>query len=211
MSSKFMTQGSERPTLPSIHTLELPLLTRSTLPNVQYAPEINAVSAYSASDTLQSAHDFFSCVQRPVRLNIPTNKMNHDRRVSTSSSATSSSRSCSPTSPQDSFSSRLPSTLPSNFRLIPCEMENAEAVILFPPPGAQDANVCNYSTRNGKGGGILLVGPALHKICRNPQRPLAKGARVHPYRVALGENPDKSRRASVISVTAFSTAPPRVS
>ncbi|KAF8190456.1 hypothetical protein BJ912DRAFT_965156 [Pholiota molesta] len=190
MSSKFMTNGSERPTLPSIHTLELPLLTRSTLSNVQYAPEINA---------------------RPIRFNVPTNKMNHDRRVSTSSSATSSSRSSSPTSPPDGFSSRLPSTLPPNFRLVPCEMENAEAVILFPPPGAQDANVSNYSTHNGKGGGILLVGPALHKICRNPQRPLAKGARVHPYRVALGENPNKSRRASVISVTAFPTAGPHAS
>ncbi|KAF9480610.1 hypothetical protein BDN70DRAFT_877450 [Pholiota conissans] len=184
MPSKITTMGSgfeRRPTLPSIHSLDLPLLTRATLPNVQYVTQLNAC---------------------PVH--IPSNRMYHDRNVSTSSSNTNISRSPSPASPQDGSAS--PSTPTPKFRLVPCEMENADAVILVPPPGA-DADVHGTTSssslavqQQGKNKGILIVGSAWHTLCRNPKRPLAKGARIHPYRIVRGD--DKSRRNSVISVTA---------
>jgi hypothetical protein len=82
----------------------------------------------------------------------------------------------------------------------------ADAVILVPPPDAHYIpNILNYVPRTGHGQGLLLVGPALQHV-RQPQRQLAKGARIHPYRVIRGENTQKSRRSSIISITSFSHA-----
>ena len=82
----------------------------------------------------------------------------------------------------------------------------ADAVILIPPPNAYPIpTLPNYVPRNGQGQGLLLVGPALQYV-RQPQRQLAKGARIHPYRVVRGENTQNSRRSSIISITSFSHA-----
>ena len=60
------------------------------------------------------------------------------------------------------------------------------------------------SPRHGQG--LLLVGSALQHV-RQPQRQLAKGARIHPYCVVWGENNTQNlRRSSVISITSFSHA-----
>ena len=80
----------------------------------------------------------------------------------------------------------------------------ADAVILVPPPDAYlTPDLPNYVPRAGRAQGLLLVGPAVHHV-RQPQRQLAKGARIHPYRVVRGENTQRPRRSSVISITSFS-------
>lgn len=138
----------------------------------------------------------------------------HGRQVSTSSSHTSASRTISPSpspSPSDAVSEINHSNPHTNtkFRLVPCPLEVADAVILVPAPNAYPIpNSPNYVPRTGHGRGLLLVGPALQQI-RQPQRQLAKGARIHPYRVVRGENKTQiqnSRRSSIISITSFSHA-----
>jgi len=180
--SKLTTEFEGRPTLPSIHTLNLPSLSRSSHRNVKY-----------------DNHD-----------NLRRNSINamhpHERQVSTSSFHTSASRNTSP-SPSDIDSdgdTTSPSTPqgPTKFRLVPCPLEEAEAIILISnqPIRPQPSN---YTPRQGKEHSVLIVGPSLQRF-RNPQRPLAKGARIHPYRIVRGSKTSESRRSSVISITAFS-------
>ncbi|KAH0826670.1 hypothetical protein J3R83DRAFT_5058 [Lanmaoa asiatica] len=61
-------------------------------------------------------------------------------------------------------------------RLVPTSFENADAVVLISPPSASNTPSPQP---------LLLVGPALQRL-RHPQRQLAKGARLHPYRIARG-------------------------
>ena len=86
----------------------------------------------------------------------------------------------------------------------------ADAVILVSPADAYHhiPNAPNYVPRTGHEQGLLLVGPALQHV-RQPQRELAKGARIHPYRVVRSEHittAQNSRRSSIISITSFSHA-----
>ncbi|KAI9569914.1 hypothetical protein HD554DRAFT_2170906 [Boletus coccyginus] len=67
-------------------------------------------------------------------------------------------------------------------RLVPTSFENADAVVLVPPPSAP--NVPPPPP-------LLLVGPALARL-RHHQCQLAKGARIHPYRVARGPSDQHS-------------------
>ena len=134
--------------------------------------------------------------------------------MSTSSSHTSASCAISP-SPSPSLSDADSEVNHSNphkdtkFRLVPCSLDIADAVILVPASNAYPIpNLPNYVPRTGHGRGLLLVGPALQQI-RQPQRQLAKGARIHPYRLVRGENnaqTQNSRRSSIISITSFSHA-----
>ncbi|KAJ7043462.1 hypothetical protein C8F04DRAFT_1072148 [Mycena alexandri] len=117
------------------------------------------------------------------RLHVPKRSWAYPRRVSMSSSSSSStSRTPSP-SPSDSSSSSS-STSPTSpkVKLVPCSFADADAVVVIPPPGAP-------------GQGLLLTGPALAHL-RHPQRQIAKGTRLHPYRFAAG------RRASMASSVA---------
>ncbi|KAF9006353.1 hypothetical protein BDZ89DRAFT_1060938 [Hymenopellis radicata] len=87
-----------------------------------------------------------------------------------------------------STSSRTPSPPPQQasdkVSLLPCPMEDANAVVFVPPsiPGQPRPEA------------LLLVGPAMQAF-RNPQRPLAKGARVHPYRMVRAPSSRKSSSA----------------
>ncbi len=206
MPSKFTnTRAVERPTLPSIHTLDLPMLATSNvntpLTIMQYVYRVHLVSFINL--TLFSLQHGFSSIS-------------HDRKVSTSSSATSASRSASP-SPSCETRARsvfgTSPTTPTKFRLVPCPMDAADAFILVPPPGTYVPTPTNYAARSGNGQGILLMGKALQHLRRSPPRPLAKGARLHPYRIVRGELPARgenaappSRRASVVSITSFSAS-----
>ncbi|KAJ6542276.1 hypothetical protein B0H10DRAFT_1970588 [Mycena sp. CBHHK59/15] len=162
------TSSSERPTLPPLHTLDLPT------PYVQRRP------AYDSS-----------C----PRLNVPHPSSYH-RRVSTSSSSTS--RTPSPT-PSDASSSSP--TSPSKIRLVPSSFEDATAILLIPPPDAPYIpGVISVSAPSPEGPrsgqGLLLFGSAMERL-RHPLRQIAKGARLHPYRVVrVGEG---SRRSSMSS------------
>ncbi len=113
---------------------------------------------------------------------------------------------------QEVYSGRLLRP-PTKFRLVPCPMDAADAFILVPPPGTYVPTPTNYAARSGNGQGILLMGKALQHLRRSPPRPLAKGARLHPYRIVRGELPARgenaappSRRASVVSITSFSAS-----
>lgn len=63
--------------------------------------------------------------------------------------------------------------LTRKIRLVPTSFENADAVVLVLPPSAPNAPPPQP---------FLLVGPALARL-RQPQRKLAKGSRIHPYRI----------------------------
>ncbi|KAK0192714.1 hypothetical protein F5146DRAFT_1041169 [Armillaria mellea] len=104
-----------------------------------------------------------------------------------------------------STSSRTPSSPPSRhpsltspsgirFRLVPCTLDAADAVVVVPPPDAP--YIPPLSALQTSAGhappsqALFLVGPALQQF-RQPYRPLSKGARVHPYRI-LRNGPGRS-------------------
>ncbi|KAJ7604001.1 hypothetical protein DFH06DRAFT_1349843 [Mycena polygramma] len=68
---------------------------------------------------------------------------------------------------------------PSNTKLtlVPSSFADADAIVVIPPPGTPHVP----GTRPGQG--LLLTGPALERL-RHPQRQIAKGTRLHPYRFA---------------------------
>lgn len=70
-----------------------------------------------------------------------------------------------------------PPCLQQKIRLVPTTLENADAVVVIPP---------SLPTSQGRQPQpLLLMGPALQRF-RQPNRRLAKGARVHPYQMVRG-------------------------
>ncbi|KAF7360210.1 hypothetical protein MVEN_00749800 [Mycena venus] len=154
--SSYTSSSSDRPTLPPLHTLNL-------LP-----PSYAQRKGGSPYDSYERP------CQRPYA---PQHSWQRTRRVSTSTSS-STSRTPSPTpsnaSSRTSSSSSTSSPIsPSKLTLIPSSFEDADAVVVVPPPGA----------RSGTSQSLLLTGPALEQL-RHPRRQLAKGTRLHPYRFA---------------------------
>ncbi|TFK34434.1 hypothetical protein BDQ12DRAFT_738181 [Crucibulum laeve] len=173
---------SERPTLPPIHSLDLPLLSRKP-------------------HTLHNDHnERQSCPP----LEIP--RYPRARQCSTSSSNTSVSRSPSPCLSSTS-SSHLPPSIPpikhGKFTLVPCDLASANAVVLIPPPNTPFIPTPGHPSPSQakRGQALLLVGSALQHF-RHPERPLAKGARMQPYRMVPGSA--SSRRSSVASTMSTS-------
>ncbi|EDR08093.1 uncharacterized protein LACBIDRAFT_297776 [Laccaria bicolor S238N-H82] len=161
----------ERPTLPPLHTLNLPHLTRKP--------------AFS--------YDSYEPQSSCPRLHVPQ-KYHRSSSTSTiaSTSSPSHSLSCSPLSlrPSRSNSPNMAAstittpthTMTRKLRLIPCSLETADAVILVTSPDAPYIPL-KAGSDNPNPNALLLVGPALEKF-RHPQRTITKGARVHPYRFA---------------------------
>ncbi|KAG0706918.1 hypothetical protein DFH29DRAFT_1076646 [Suillus ampliporus] len=176
------SSASVRPTLPPLHTLDLPR-GKTQLPPV---------------DALYDSYEF----KRQIpRLHIPSQcaHARQNRQVSISSST--SSRTPSPTpSPLSSSSSRSSTSggQTPKIRLVPTTLEHADAVVIVPPPDAPHmhplSGVTNLKQRAQP---LLLVGPALQHI-RHPQRQIAKGARLHPYRIVRSP---ADRRFSIASKT----------
>ncbi|KAJ7269661.1 hypothetical protein C8J57DRAFT_318099 [Mycena rebaudengoi] len=176
-----MSSYSERPTLPPLHTLDLPT---PYLHRRQGSP--------------------YDSPERPScpRLNVPRHSWSHNRRVSTSSST---SRTPSPTPSDASTSSSTMShcspSSPSKMRLVPSSFADANAILVIPPPETpyipDITSACRSPLESARAGqGLLLFGSAMEHL-RHPQRQLAKGARLHPYRIMrVGEG---SRRTSVSS------------
>ncbi|KAG6907994.1 hypothetical protein DXG01_006529 [Tephrocybe rancida] len=190
--------AAERPVLPPLHTLGLP------------NPSTGTINAFHES------YDNATC----PRLHIP--HWRRSRQVSTTSSATSrsssptlfdietsSSRASSPASDNDisapptpilsisPLSSRapqhtLPNAPPLRFRLEPCSLADAQAIVLVPPPSAPFIPSSSMPTPQQKQQALLLLGPSLEYF-RQPQRQLAKGARIHPYRITPSQRKDAHR------------------
>jgi len=134
----------------------------------------------------------------------------HGRRFSTSSSRTNNSRNTSPSPSLYSDSDSTPTEAwgsSTKLRLEPCPLEEASAVIFVPPEAHPLHPQTNWFSHQTKGKGLFLVGPALLQV-RHPQRPLAKGARLHPYKIVHGsrtKSSTSSRRSSIISVTGLNS------
>ncbi|KAH7926162.1 hypothetical protein BV22DRAFT_1046279 [Leucogyrophana mollusca] len=176
---------STRPTLPPLHTLGLPIGKASAqLPHI---------------DELYDSYDFD---RQTPRLHIAS-QYPHARQASISSSRTPSpTPSISPLrSTRPTLSHSTLGQVPAKIRLVPTTLEKADAVVVVPPPNAPHIPpLSGMSPTTMKQGqqALLLVGPALQHL-RHPQRQLAKGARIHPYRIVRG-SPD-SRRTSSVSTT----------
>ncbi|KAJ6584567.1 hypothetical protein B0H19DRAFT_1249530 [Mycena capillaripes] len=169
------SSSSERPTLPPLHTLNL-----LPAPCAQHRKRGSPYDSYERT-----------C----PRLNVPQHSWPYARRVSTSTSS-STSRTPSP-SPSDTSSRTSSSSSPTSpskqkLTLVPSSFEDAEAIVVIPPPGAAHGR--------GQSQSLLLTGLALEHL-RHPQRPLAKGTRLHPYRFAR-----TSRRTSIASSLSSASA-----
>ncbi|KAF7426392.1 hypothetical protein PC9H_008760 [Pleurotus ostreatus] len=183
--------SGERPTLPPLNTLNPSVPRRGSTPRYNY-------NLYDPSSS--------------------TNNMTHSRRASTFSSTSSRTPSPTPSDPSDPSTSQIklptipshpslvvaspstpsrrvrPTVHPGKFRLVPCTLDVAEAVVLVPPPDAPTL------PSNKPGQALLLVGPALNHL-RHPQRRIAKGARIHPYRfLRNGERSSKPQPTLPTSV-----------
>ncbi|KAK0203648.1 hypothetical protein DFS33DRAFT_1383911 [Desarmillaria ectypa] len=163
---------SQRPTLPSIHSLDLLPLCKEV-------------------DSTDESQKFPSCPRA----------MYQNRRMQRQASISSSTSSRTPSPPP----SRHPSlTFPAGIRLrlVPCPLDAADAVVVVPPPNAP--YIPPLSALQTSAGhappsqALFLVGPALQQF-RQPHRPLAKGARVHPYRIFRNREVRRSPSASLDS------------
>lgn len=108
--------------------------------------------------------------------------------MSSTSSNSSTSRTSSPTPSETSLNSTSSTRSNGSFRLVPCELENADAVVLVTEP----------TDGSSHGKTLLLVGPAAQPYRQPSTRPTTKGARVHPYKIAPGQS--LSRRSSTLSI-----------
>ncbi|KAG5646350.1 hypothetical protein DXG03_003673 [Asterophora parasitica] len=196
---------TERPTLPPLASLGLP---------------------NPSTGTTNDSHDFSYDNTSCPRLHIPN--WRRARQMSSSSSITSrstsptlfddasSSRSSTPPTdteftPSTPVLSITPLSPPHNpchssapmapfrFRLEPCTLDEAQAIVLIPPPSASfvPSTITSCPAPQQKQQALLLLGPSMQYF-RNPQRQLAKGARMHPYRIAPSQRKDAplSRRSS---------------
>jgi len=178
---------AERPTLPPLHTLDLPF-------PISRKPRLAGTSG-------SELHERQSC----QRLHVPR-QLPYERRLSMSSST--SSRTPSPTPSESSSgyqSSHSSQSRPTrnSMRLVPSSFDDADAVLVIPPPNAPYVPTSLSSPlpcpAPSSGQALLLTGPSLDHF-RQPLRQVAKGARVHPYRIVReGDSSASRRRASAVS------------
>ncbi|KIK81104.1 hypothetical protein PAXRUDRAFT_156906 [Paxillus rubicundulus Ve08.2h10] len=168
-----------RPTLPPLHTLDLPR-GKIQLPRIHELYDLDELSRQTS------------------QLHIPS-ALSHDRQkrhVSISSSTTSRTPSPAPScvpAPCLRPSTNIPTSTSyptQKLRLVPTTFENADAVVLISPQNASHIPPPQP---------LLLVGPALQRL-RHPQRQLAKGARLHPYRIVRGPSDPHARRPSTVPI-----------
>ncbi|KAG7093709.1 hypothetical protein E1B28_007363 [Marasmius oreades] len=187
ISSMPAMNQQRRPTLPSLHSLDLPTLSPA-IPRPSTSP-------YALYDNGRHSQPQ---PQRP-----------RQRQFSTSSSRTPSPSLSESTDRQKTFMTAVASTFPPHLlpqskgpdlRLIPCSsVDDADAVVFVPPRSLTLPAEQNQA--------LLLVGPALSQF-RHPQRQIAKGARIHPYKFARSNDRTQMRRVSSSSsvTTVSSTA-----
>ncbi|KAI5825913.1 hypothetical protein K523DRAFT_282087 [Schizophyllum commune Tattone D] len=168
-----MPGRTSRPTLPSLHELGL-------VP--PFLPDMSRLSLHDVEMTDEP----------------PSHQ--HQRRTSTSSTSTlasTSSRSPSPTLYDDSTSRpalkahgkpckrshapRTPSPMSQPtppvaalpYALAPCSLSEADAVLLFPP----------HDKSQGPSKGIMMLTGESVRQLRHPERRIARGARLQPYKI----------------------------
>lgn len=181
---------SERPTLPPLHSLDLPM------------PDVSKKMLQPPIHELNDPHEYYNTLRlaapQPSRARQPSISSSVSSRMSSTSPAPSVST--APTSPSPS---PPPPSFPKVRLVLTDSWEHADAALLFPPPDAPyvptlQAITSGVHTPNRTNGPLLLIGRALEHV-RGPQRCLAKGARAHPYRLVRSDAP--SRRPSTSSRT----------
>lgn len=144
---------------------------------------------------------YWSNFQIP-RLRMPSQYSHSRQNRQVSISSSTSSRTSSPTpSPLSSSSSPTSGGQSTKIRLVPTTFEHADAIVVIPAPDAPHVHpLSGVTDLKQPAQPLLLVGPALQRL-RQPQRQLAKGARLHPYRILRSP---ADRRFSIASITTIS-------
>ncbi|KIY47852.1 hypothetical protein FISHEDRAFT_74193 [Fistulina hepatica ATCC 64428] len=174
---------------------------RLTLPsigglNLGSDDDVTMMPHYAGTAIYDNFNERYSSTMLCTSVSAPS--VSSSRRSSCSSRLSPpSSRSPSPSAPCSSHSSGIPpsacappsavqaceepipcpsSCIPPSLRLrmVPSSLEEADAVVLI------QSSSCGVSASTPP---LLLVGPAMQRL-RHPNRPLTKGARVHPYKIA---------------------------
>ncbi|KZT19946.1 hypothetical protein NEOLEDRAFT_1151669 [Neolentinus lepideus HHB14362 ss-1] len=160
----------ERPTLPSLRSLDLPYpLT---------PPHSNASHDTYEFQSPDFNHPLF---HRPRQISMSSSA---DSRLSSSPSPPPSSRSSSQRAPSPTTPPPAP-----KFKLVPASLESADAVLVIAP----------FTASTERSQPLLLVGDALRHV-RCPDRQIAKGARLHPYKIVRDGSVGVSRRASMANL-----------
>ena len=158
--------SSERPTLPSLHSLGLPI------------PKLPSHELYEYNERKVRNWLFHNLTIFSFHL---FKRWTHVRNVSSSTST--SSRTTSPT-PSDHSSASSTETA-RKFRLIPSTLESANAAIVIAVPLPTSTSILPLAPKNQnakKGKAFLVVGPALRRL-QHHQRHISKGAHIRPYRM----------------------------
>ncbi|KAF5356837.1 hypothetical protein D9756_006467 [Leucocoprinus leucothites] len=178
----FINFEDTRPTLPPLHSLNLPI------PKISQG---RGGTAFMNRLPINDLNDFTYvtpnktpiCPQKGVASNSSATAM------SSSSSNTCNSRTPSPVPSDSSLSSASTSQSMGAFRLVPCEIKDADAVVV----------VTETVAGSGRGRAMLLVGPAAQPYRQPSSRPIAKNSRVHPYKFAPTQH--LTRRLSTLSIS----------
>ncbi|KAG6850085.1 hypothetical protein H0H93_001218 [Arthromyces matolae] len=182
---------AERPVLPSLHSLGLlgPSLRsmnpsyeskchKFALPRLQ-VPQWRGsrqVSPSSSSTSRSSSPAIFDIDSSSSRSLSPVSEIDADADIPT------------PLTPVLSISPLSQGTItpseahPVRFRLEPCSLADAQAIVLVPPPNAPFIPSSSVPNPTQNQQALLLLGHSLDYF-RQPGRPIAKGARIHPYRI----------------------------
>ncbi|KAJ6482167.1 hypothetical protein C8R47DRAFT_1218143 [Mycena vitilis] len=138
-------------------------------------PPIHTLNLLPSSCAQRKGGSSYDDYERPCPLNVPQRSWSSTSRAPSPTPSDASSR---------TSSSSRSSPVSTKLTLIPSSFADADAIVVIPPPGTPHVP----GTRPGQG--LLLTGPALERL-RHPQRQIAKGTRLHPYRFA-------DRRASSV-------------
>ncbi|KAG2154146.1 uncharacterized protein EDB93DRAFT_1132874 [Suillus bovinus] len=181
---------SVRPSLPPLHTLHLP---RGKI----QVPRIDAL------------HDLYKSKPQIPRLHIPSSQYSHscrNRQVSISSSTFYRTPVSAP-SPLSSSCSSTSEDQSTKIRLVPTIAEHADAFFVIPDPNAPHVHPLSGANLEQLAPTLLLIGPAFQRM-RQPQRQIAKGARLRPYRIVRSPADRRFSTASTTKITKLTVKNP---
>ncbi|KAI0697032.1 hypothetical protein BC835DRAFT_804535 [Cytidiella melzeri] len=175
-----------RPMLPPLHTLGLPTM----LENDDY-------SSREADDSPTPMPKDFMHWHRARQSSISSTTSS----CTTSTSATEYPPNSSPVFSRDSITPPPGRVSTNTFSLVLTSFDKANAFVVVPPAQPHVPNISSLSRTNAsispskpksrRNQALLLVGPAVEYL-RHPRMRIAKGARVHPYRIV----PNTQQRSS---------------
>ncbi|KNZ78664.1 hypothetical protein J132_10769, partial [Termitomyces sp. J132] len=170
-------------------------------------------SSSSSSSSRASSPRLFDRSSPSSRASTPSTEPDTSTSTSTSSTSTLPSPCAPPTpvlsvSPLPMHASSHPNAPPVRFRLEPCTLAEAQAIVLVPPPSAPFIPSSSMPQPPQKQQALLLLGHSLEYF-RQPNRQLAKGARIHPYRITPSRRTDMHVRwpAPVLAALPKSVTP----